>query len=228
MKMCGRSGGIAPRILNLGARWRWAVSFMIRPLYPWIKSDRYQSDSRQDPGACLGTAVGNFILEITDTRPVTCTSCFIKSGLRHWQIWKHWKHVLEASRNEVSVTMFESHQVLFSRPTRTLLLVLGHLDPPDSLGPQPSSDDRHNFDSRAEVQGAFEWRLQHGSKLHAPLLYSYQVAWNILEVMAVVVKFIVIHGVVYIWFLDSWFLTLQFWSSKLTYIQTNGFQPKLF
>jgi hypothetical protein len=30
---CG-SGGIAPRILDLGTRWRWVVSFMLRPLYP--------------------------------------------------------------------------------------------------------------------------------------------------------------------------------------------------
>jgi len=28
------SGGIAPRILNLGTRWSWVVSFMPRPLYP--------------------------------------------------------------------------------------------------------------------------------------------------------------------------------------------------
>jgi len=25
-------GGIAPRILNLGTRWRWVVSFTLRPL----------------------------------------------------------------------------------------------------------------------------------------------------------------------------------------------------
>jgi hypothetical protein len=35
--ICG-SGGIAPRILNLGTRWRWVVSFTTRPLspkFPW-------------------------------------------------------------------------------------------------------------------------------------------------------------------------------------------------
>jgi hypothetical protein len=31
MKTYWRSGGIAPRILNLGARWRWVVSFTLRP-----------------------------------------------------------------------------------------------------------------------------------------------------------------------------------------------------
>jgi hypothetical protein len=28
------SGGIAPRILDIGTRWRWVVSFRPRPLYP--------------------------------------------------------------------------------------------------------------------------------------------------------------------------------------------------
>jgi len=38
------SGGIAPRILNLGARWRWVVSFTHRPLYPRGKNPRYPLD----------------------------------------------------------------------------------------------------------------------------------------------------------------------------------------
>jgi hypothetical protein len=37
------SGGIAPRVLNIGARWKWVVSFAPRPLYP-----RYQLDRRLD------------------------------------------------------------------------------------------------------------------------------------------------------------------------------------
>jgi hypothetical protein len=37
--------GIAPRILDLGTRWRWVVSFTSRPLYPqgkrlWYPFDR--------------------------------------------------------------------------------------------------------------------------------------------------------------------------------------------
>jgi len=35
------SGGIAPRILNLGTRWRWVVSFAPQPLYPQGKSPRF-------------------------------------------------------------------------------------------------------------------------------------------------------------------------------------------
>jgi hypothetical protein len=35
MEACRGSGDIAPRILNLGTRWRWVVSFTLRPLCPW-------------------------------------------------------------------------------------------------------------------------------------------------------------------------------------------------
>jgi len=31
--VCG-NGGIAPRMLDLGTRWWWVVSFLTRPLYP--------------------------------------------------------------------------------------------------------------------------------------------------------------------------------------------------
>jgi hypothetical protein len=34
MKACGGSGCVYPRILDLGTRWRWVVSFTPRPLYP--------------------------------------------------------------------------------------------------------------------------------------------------------------------------------------------------
>jgi hypothetical protein len=39
-------GGIAPRILDLGTRWRWVVSFTPRPLYPRGKSPWYPLDRR--------------------------------------------------------------------------------------------------------------------------------------------------------------------------------------
>jgi len=35
------SGGVAPRILNLAARWRRVVSYTPRPLYPQGKNTRY-------------------------------------------------------------------------------------------------------------------------------------------------------------------------------------------
>jgi hypothetical protein len=40
------SGDIAPRILDLGTRWRWVVSFTSRPLYPQGKSPWYPLDRR--------------------------------------------------------------------------------------------------------------------------------------------------------------------------------------
>jgi hypothetical protein len=40
------SGGIAPRILNLGTRWRRVVSFTLRPIYPQGRSSRYPLDRR--------------------------------------------------------------------------------------------------------------------------------------------------------------------------------------
>jgi hypothetical protein len=41
-----RSGGLGPRILDLGARGRLLVSFMRRPLYPQGKSPWYPLDRR--------------------------------------------------------------------------------------------------------------------------------------------------------------------------------------
>jgi hypothetical protein len=40
------SRGIAPRILNLGTRWRWVVSFKPRPIYPPGNSTKYPLDRR--------------------------------------------------------------------------------------------------------------------------------------------------------------------------------------
>jgi hypothetical protein len=46
MKTYWGSGGIAPRILDLGTRWRQMVSFTPRPLYPQGKSPSYPLDRR--------------------------------------------------------------------------------------------------------------------------------------------------------------------------------------
>jgi hypothetical protein len=46
MKTCWGSGGIAPRILDLGTRWRCVVSFTLRPLFPQGKSSWYPLDRR--------------------------------------------------------------------------------------------------------------------------------------------------------------------------------------
>jgi hypothetical protein len=46
MKTYWGSGGIAPRSLDLGSRWRWVVSFKPRPLYPQGKKPRYPLGGR--------------------------------------------------------------------------------------------------------------------------------------------------------------------------------------
>jgi hypothetical protein len=46
MKAYWGSGGIAPRILDLGTRWRWVVSLTPRPHYPQGKSPWYPLDRR--------------------------------------------------------------------------------------------------------------------------------------------------------------------------------------
>jgi hypothetical protein len=46
MKAYWGSEGIAPRILDLGTRWAWVVSFTPQLLYPQEKSPRYPLDRR--------------------------------------------------------------------------------------------------------------------------------------------------------------------------------------
>jgi hypothetical protein len=46
MKAYWGSGGTAPRILDLGTRWRCVVSFKPRPFYPPGKSPWYTLDRR--------------------------------------------------------------------------------------------------------------------------------------------------------------------------------------
>jgi hypothetical protein len=46
MKTYWGSGGIALRILDLGTRWSWVVSFTLRPPYPQGKSSSYPLDRR--------------------------------------------------------------------------------------------------------------------------------------------------------------------------------------
>jgi hypothetical protein len=54
-KMYWGSGGIAPRILDLGTRWRWMVGFTLRPLYTQGKSLWYPLDRRLGgPQSCSG------------------------------------------------------------------------------------------------------------------------------------------------------------------------------
>jgi hypothetical protein len=55
MKTYWGNGGIAPRILDLGTRWRWVVSFAPRPLYPQGMSPWYPLGKRLGgPQSCSG------------------------------------------------------------------------------------------------------------------------------------------------------------------------------
>jgi hypothetical protein len=44
-----RNGGIVPRILDLGTRWRWGVSFTSRPLYPQGNADIFEDQTSRKP-----------------------------------------------------------------------------------------------------------------------------------------------------------------------------------
>jgi hypothetical protein len=46
MKAYWESGGIAPHIFYLSTRWRWVVSFTLRPFYPPENSPWYKLDRR--------------------------------------------------------------------------------------------------------------------------------------------------------------------------------------
>jgi hypothetical protein len=60
MKTFWGSGCIAPRILDLGTRWRWVVSFTPRPLYPQGKSHWYPLDRKLgEPQSRSGRALKN-------------------------------------------------------------------------------------------------------------------------------------------------------------------------
>jgi len=46
MKTYWGSGGIDSHILNFGTRWKWVVSFTLRPLYSRWRNQRYPLDRR--------------------------------------------------------------------------------------------------------------------------------------------------------------------------------------
>jgi hypothetical protein len=57
MKAYWENEGIAPRILDLGTRWRWVVSFTPRPFYSqgksrWYPLDRKLSGPQKRSGRC--------------------------------------------------------------------------------------------------------------------------------------------------------------------------------
>jgi hypothetical protein len=66
MKGYWGSGGIAPRILDLGTRWKWVVSFTPRPLYPQGRSPWYPFHRRLGgPQSRSGKVKGKLSLCLT-------------------------------------------------------------------------------------------------------------------------------------------------------------------
>jgi hypothetical protein len=69
MKTYWGSGSIAPIIRNLGARWRWVVSFTLRPLYPRAKRPLYMLDRRlSGPQSRFGRGVKEKCVELNEKR----------------------------------------------------------------------------------------------------------------------------------------------------------------
>jgi hypothetical protein len=46
MALTWGTGGVTLHTVNLNTRWRWVISFIPQPLYPWGKSPWYALDSR--------------------------------------------------------------------------------------------------------------------------------------------------------------------------------------
>jgi hypothetical protein len=69
MKMCGESGGITPRILNLRNRWSWVVSFIPRPRYPRGKSSQHTLDRRLGGATpCIDVVAKKLVLAAAGNR----------------------------------------------------------------------------------------------------------------------------------------------------------------
>jgi hypothetical protein len=70
------SGGIAPHILNLGARWRWVVSFTHQPLYSlWKTPGIHWRGGWVVPKASLETVVKRKILNPCQELNPGCPAC---------------------------------------------------------------------------------------------------------------------------------------------------------
>jgi len=94
----GGNGGVAPLILNVGARWRWMVSFTHRPLYSGERASHILCvRSRAGPRANLDVTENrhiscpcqesnrDFLLFISS--PSHCTGWAVVGGLKNLHIW---------------------------------------------------------------------------------------------------------------------------------------------
>jgi hypothetical protein len=71
VKAYGGSGGLAPYVINLGARWNCMIIFTLRPLYPRGKSLRHQLNRRlvEAPPLSEGFVEEENLFPLLETEP---------------------------------------------------------------------------------------------------------------------------------------------------------------
>jgi len=74
-----RSGGIAPRVLDFGTRWRWVVSFTPRPLY-LRECLRYSLDRRLGEPESRSGKIPSLCRESNPGRPGPNAVCYKLNG----------------------------------------------------------------------------------------------------------------------------------------------------
>jgi len=73
MKAYWKSGGIAPRLLDLDTRWRWVLNFKPRSLYPqgksrWARSQSERGGEGKNSQPLLGLEPRSFSPQTTEEK----------------------------------------------------------------------------------------------------------------------------------------------------------------
>jgi hypothetical protein len=132
MKTYWGSGGIAPRILILGTRWKWVVSFAHRPFYPKGKSSWYPLDRRLSGSQSCSGRGG----EAKNSQPVASLNnysenfCNIErhgsnAALARKGTWRRWYYSKEETEILLKflITTRQSTNVVPMRPKIGLLRI---------------------------------------------------------------------------------------------------------
>jgi hypothetical protein len=114
------SGGITPRILNFGTRWRWVVIFTPRPLYPQWKIAWYPLDRRLGGPKSRSWRGGEEKnsqplpgLEPSIVQPVSqCyTDWAIPASVKHSLLWKMFKISTEMVKGRNNSALHNSRKL---------------------------------------------------------------------------------------------------------------------
>jgi len=89
MKMYWGSGGIAPRILDLGAGWRWVISFTPRPLYRRRRNPPYPLDRRLCGPQLDAMAKRKINSPCRESKPVRPAHSLVAKQAPHFQYAKN-------------------------------------------------------------------------------------------------------------------------------------------